>query len=58
MRTALEYYFNPCGSLGYDGKVLGYKAVAKIYGLPKETFRRRTTREISEDTRHIYVEVS
>ena len=41
MIQALTYYFDMWAP-GYHGKVLGYKAVADEYRIPRETFRRRT----------------
>ena len=41
MIQALTYYFD-MQAPGYHGKVLGYKAVADEYRIPRETFRRRT----------------
>ena len=42
MVTAWSHYFK-MRRLGYTGQVMGYKAVADLYSIPRETFRRRTT---------------
>ena len=41
MVTALSHYFK-MRRLGCTGQVMGYKVVADLYNIPRETFRRRT----------------
>ena len=45
MKQALQYYFT-VNSPEYDRPCFGYKAIADMYDLPRETFRRHTTGEL------------
>ena len=44
MKQVLQYYFM-IKSPSYEGPRMGYKAIADLYGLPRETFRCCTTGE-------------
>ena len=45
MKQALQYYYT-IHSEDYDGPHLGYMTIVDLYGLSRETFRRRTTRDL------------
>ena len=45
MKQALQSYFT-VNAEDYEGPLLRYKAIADLYKLPRETFRRWTTGEL------------
>ena len=52
MKQALQYYFT-VNVKDYEGPQLGYKAIADLYELPRETFRRWTSRELKDFYGHL-----
>ena len=52
IKQALQYNFT-VNAKDYKGPQLGYKAIADLYKLPRETFRRRTTGELKGFYRHL-----
>ena len=52
MKDALVYFF-VMQSASYSGPRFGYKTVAKLYGIPPETFCRRTTGLLKGFYRHL-----